>query len=1014
MKSSYSKATLLTLSIAAALAGCGGSNSSSGGSKAKNSTVCIDSNMNAVCDAGEKSEKVVTWDKKNPVETSLKGSAPLAYKGENGYIFTAPAGFPKIYAGTTMLNSELIYNQVISDKTKEKAKAYVHGKFGGKPSVENKKDIADAIKNAIKANPKEDRYAVIAAVMNKIIALAPKKSADIKNIKVSAAEIKAADKPSLQKLEVKESLSKNIDDVVKEQITNGWVDAKDSGFGQITAKNGKVVGASHYHNALSVLDVSTKELKHSAVSVITDAGHGKTSPTIGPDTDTASGASENYIREATLNSNASFVYVNIPPKSSKSTAFHTGTYGLYKAKIEADGSIKTTKSGTVIAIDETGSKRLKEKVTSFAVAPDDSKVVVLDSEKNLTVYDGNLENPDASIETGDLKMGAYTASSKTVYAVTANPDDDTKTDINKWAIGTLTGSDKITLDFKPQELVLNADGTKLAAFNHGHDNKGQMNIAIIDLSNDSINASSIKMKSDTGAFSPDFSTMVAVGHEESRMLVVNLTIPGFSVQSSYPMEHGSRDVAFVSDTQVAVFNDRNSMAVIDLKKTTGNVNLDTKMALALDGLNRSSINGGGYFNAVIKDLNLPDKYENIAINWAQTGLDNNLDVVTGKVTRPGEGDTDVPGKLTANASVKFRDVTKNGSKSFDISVRKMPVSLAEAQQVKIADGGASYPAGNDDGSIFVAPVRFKKDGVNIYGFNSVEILDSGKPELRSGTETEPKTYDENESIVAAGIHGSNVIGVSLALNDDAKPRIFTVAMNGSGVMSDDVLNEIEITSGVPIHRATGFNHDQSIVAVMIKTAEETVITEIYSVSDDGGIQHVRTIDMKPGAEYGFHGPVAVNDDGTTVYQKISGNTGVIMSTLGSHKAIDLEDTARVWYHNGRLFVNTYEGNVMSYKDDLTGKQEFSTGTGGRMYGGAGRGDYFFLPVQRSTPELNGVYQLEIQSDGSLKEIALSKAPAGSDGPNRFTVSGDGKTLFYSHRVRKGDNKGRWFGVVKLK
>ena len=67
-----------------------------------------------------------------------------------------------------------------------------------------------------------------------------------------------------------------------------------------------------------------------------------------------------------------------------------------------------------------------------------------------------------------------------------------------------------------------------------------------------------------------------------------------------------------------------------------------------------------------------------------------------------------------------------------------------------------------------------------------------------------------------------------------------------------------------------------------------------------------------------------------------------------------------------------------------------------MYGAEARSidgkNYLFVPVQRSDKNLNGIYKLEILSDGSLKEIAFSNNEEGAD---RMAVSKDGKTVIFS-------------------
>lgn len=1011
------KKNLLSIGIAATLTACGGGGSSKSpapglidpapGVAEKNSLVCIDVNQNARCDTGETSEQVVTWKETAVATTLVSANSPLAYEGENGYIFTAPAGFTTLSLDTTLLNNELIYNQVITTKTDSAVSAYLADKFGGELTAENKTDLSMAVKNTLKAHASSDRYAVIAAVINKAIALDSASLADLKNITVSDQEITDANLPSLVKLVLTELTSQNVDNKIAEQEAAGWIDATDSSMRTLSAKNGKIIAGSHYHNALTVLDVASDTVTYSSVAVLTDAGHG---------VDAASGASENYLRDAVFNADASYAYVNIPPKNASSETADQATYGFYKVKIEADNSVKTITAGTVIAIDDTESKRLAAIVSSFAVAADDSNVVIYDNEDNLTVYDGNLENISASKEVEKIKT--FAVSSSAVFTVTENADNEinnaTKGDINKLAIDTLAVISKITLDFIPAELHLNADGTKLLAFNHGHDNNGQMDIALIDLTNDSVNASSVKITSDTASISEDFTKLAIVGHEESRLLIVNLTVPGFSVQSSHTLDGGSQDVAFIGNSQVAILASSTSITVLDITSTTDNTNLDAKMALALDGLNAASINGGGYFNAVIQDMVLSPNYENVTITWSEAGLSNNLDVTSGAVTRPLVAGMDAAGVLTANTSASFRGDSYSDSKEFDITVRKTPESLPVASVVQTADNSSDYMATNVDGNIMVAPVRFENaNDDRVYGFNSVEVV-GGQPVLRSGTADTPKTYRDTESLVGVGIYGSNVIGVSAAVGDAGQARIFTVIMDDAGILEDSVNNTIDITSGKPLK--VGFNSDQSIAGVMIQKEDESYITEIYSIANNGTLTLDRTITMEPGAEYKSYGPPAINNTGMVVYQRDGDN--VIMSAFGGETAsAAVVEIARVWFYNDQVFVNTYEGNITSFNASLdeASRQEFSTGTGGRMYGAAGREidgtHYLFIPVQNSAnATLNGIYQLEIKADGSLKEVALSVKEEGAD---RMAVSGDGDTVFFSYRIRSGDDKGRYFGVVEI-
>ena len=984
------KKILLSLCIASALSSCGGG----GGGKDKDpvpaekkSLVCLDVNMNAKCDAGETSEKVVTWDKESPVIATLTG-APLAYKGENGYIFTAPAGFTKIYAGTTMLNNELIYNQLINNKIKADAKAYVHAKFiGGKPSTQNKADIAEAIKANISAHPNKSRYAVIAAVMNKIMVSALTAPDNIKNIRVTAQEIVAADIPSLAKLAITESASGNVDDDIVALETAGWVDSKDASIRYLSAKNGKVVGGSHYHNSLSVMDASSGSIAFNPVSSISDSGHGK---------DSVSGASENHLIDTSLSSDASYVYANIPPKKSSSTSNNKDTFGLYRSLVNSDNTIPVIKtpftangvSGEIISFDPAKSTRLAKVVSQYTVASDDSKVALIDSEKNLYVYSGDLGTEIAATDTFD-NIGAMAVSSESLYIAQEKI-------ISKLSTADLSSSTTITLGFEPNEILLSEDGKKLVAFNHGHDNNGETSIAVITLADNSIEASSLKATSDTAVLSPDATKMALVGHEMSNVVFVNLTVPGFSTQGVYSFD-GVRDAAFVANDKLAIVSSRNGISVLDIATTTTNNNLDAKLLLAKEGLNKASMNHGADFDVVIRNMSLSKSFENVNIEWTQSGLGTNLVLPNGDVTRPAKGTADISGALSAALSATYRGVEKTESKDFSINIRKTPKTLAIAKS--ILAGRAQYMASNRDGSTLVAPIEGadKKYGIASFSVNSAGDLSAVSTPVHAA----------DEYIVGVGITPNQQNAIAVAAGEkgstkEGKGRIYLMALDANGSLGAEGTS-VDIT-GTP--QKVEYSDDGQYAAVMIKESDDTFITKIFSTV---ALANTATLDMGTNADYKDYGPAAVNHDGTKVFQR-DGEKVYAIDATGVYAETTVEDIARVWAGKGRIYVHTYHGTIHRFNGMLKDEKIFDTGTGGRMYGGEirsiGGKDYLIVPVQRSSADANGIYYLEISSSG-LKETAFSHQ---ADGADRMAVSGDGLRVFFSHR---GSDKKRRMAVVTI-
>ena len=968
-------------------------------------TICIDKNANAKCESSETSEAASAWvtgDAAVGITTSLASADyPLAYNDINGFILTAPPGSTNLTLASTLMLNELKYNQVIANKTTTDVNDYLTEKLGTL-TAKNKNDIAIAIQKAnarFNSNHPMDKNLIVAAVINKVVAGGVSGLANVATVNVTEEDIKNADAPTLNKLELSVVVEDAVDVEIAAQDTSGWVDAKDASIRSLDARNGKIIGGSHYHNGLVVMDAaagSTAVL--SPVSVITDAGHG---------VDSASGVSENYLRDAVLSSDASFAYVNIPKKKASSTTADTGTFGFYKAKINDDNTIATTETGTgavkVIKIAETGGGvRLEQQVSKFAVAPDDSRIVLLNYEDSLTVYESDLSTVVISVEMEDVE--SMTIEDGKLFITKGEPR------VHVLNLETLAEIKTIELGFTPDEVKVNHDLHIMVAFTHGHDHHGMTDIAVVK-EGKVVNQGEVRFTSDSGAVSPDMTKIALFGHEESTVSIINLTIPGFSIQANY--DGGTRGASWVDNDNLAIISDRNALAVINVEQTDENVNLETKVALGKAGLGPVSINGGGFMDAIIKDVKLSTNYENVSIAWSSTTpalvVGTGEDLGKGIVTRPNATDASSTGQLTANLSATFRDDTVADSVSFDTTVRKAPAELGDAKFVDAGNIGSQYMAVNSDGTIVAVSTRFENTGgERMYGFNTFKLDASGVPVATTGTAAAPKVYTATESLVGVGISGGFIIGVTKDDTDPTKARIFTVAVDAAGVMADTVTHEIAISGGNPISRGgVGFSEDKSTIAVMVFNETDSQYTaEVFTVNASSGMLAAGTlIPMDPDAVYKTYGPPAVTNDGTAVYQRTEDS--VIKSVAGTPNAaeIHVNEVARVFSNDNIIFVNTYEGNVHTYDMDLSVASEklFSTGTGGRMYAGDATATHYYIPVQRTSAEFNGIYKLSIGADGTLTEEAFTNVP---ERPDRLAVRGG--AVYFSNRV--GSNYK--MGVIK--
>ncbi len=956
----YIKNSIISITLASMLVGCGSSSSSSPTLK---SIACLDVNMNALCDAGETFKEVPTWDgggdSKINIDATLTGY-PLAYNGANGYIFTAPANSTKIYAGTTMKQNELIYNQLIEEKIADMAKEYVHAHFsGGQPTAQNKKDIADAVKSNIEAHPNKSRYAVIAAVMNKLFASA-QVPANIAGITVTSQDIAIGDVPSLPKLKISKSFDVNTSDAITVMDAAGWLDSGDTELKYLVAKNGKLIGGTVEHNGLSVIDTTAKTINFTAVSVITDAGD---------DVDSQSGASEPSMKGIALSSDGAWVYVNVPRNDANSD---TDILGLFKVAVNADGSIPTVTTelnpgdGKRITIDT--SKRInKADISKFVVSPDDSKVVILDKDDNLYVYDGELAGEIVAVETDGFEAIAMT--NDTVFAVV-------DTNITKLSMATLTGTEQIELGFEPSQIIVNAEGTKLVAFKEG-DSK----IAVIDLSNNSIKEAQIEMEAEAVAVSPDFTKLALVGEDEDKVVIVNLTVSVPSVQSIYEVDYEAESVVFVDNNNVAVGYNGRHIAVLNLETTQKNNSLSSKLEQAKKELNADSINNNKSLDSVLNDLTLSTAYEDVAISWTTTLDTGYLMLPDGNVTRPVVGEADIPGTLTALLSATFRADVATDEKEFDIKIRKLVPETEVTASLSLSDdfekhGG--YMATNSGGLLAslltVEKDDNKKGGVFIFKSEGTNLISY------DGNETTHQQFDEDGDGLAVAFTTENQIVAVSSGN-----AIYRYTINGQ----DDMVQSQKVILVAEETIAAGFNDAKTKLGVLIKDASGNYTTKLYTIEGNGAIAFDSDVAMET---LNYEDKLALNDDASIIFSISGDDENIVNAQAGAtHTAYPADTEIKgMTYMSDVLYASDENGMINSFPNgDLTAVTKTTSIHAGRIYTIKEADDKLFVFLYDKKG--GGVTILD---KTTLEEVHYIPAK----GLRRGAVSPDGKSVYFFKRI----------------
>ena len=1002
----------IAMIIASSLTACGdGSDGAAGtagdkdadGTSYASGLLCIDENNNGECDTDEPSQQDFDETTLSNEMKSSKYSSLLELT--DGSLYIAAPGTDTISAYSTIIANEILFNPTVAADSAQ-AKTYIDEQLSlatdGITTTTQTEQIRGSIKMGLAMHPHANPLKVVAALVSKFV------ETKLFNVTVTADEITS------------QKIAKRDTSLVGEKFTWEASDGDETpDYIMPLAGRNLTAMTMHYHNRLMVIDTSgdTPVIKSNELFANVDGERYAI--------DATTGASEHRLRGAVSSADGQYVYINIRPADGNDSIGTSDNYGLFRVEIKDDG--------TFGAHDDATTKRfVNAYVGDFSIVGD--KVHVEDLDEEVT-YILNLDLTD----TGEVvtQVDALTATLATLtnieeqftsadgmYLYVAT-EGDNGADNQLHKINTSTGviDGVATLADIFGTLKFFDDGKQGLAYNSDY-------ATIIDLENMGLTTALVLPSTiHVGEVTADLQYAV-FSSVNNAVWVFDLTAIDVGIIASFDVGERIRVLGVDESSNIFAFGRGfghvNTLNIGDILTPEQLIAGDAAALIAKD------INNGKSLDAVIFDLTLAEEVPagyGSTISWSSNVSNINTAVPTnseelalGAVTRPENGIGDQAGTLTADLNFSFRNVSLDANKEFEVSIRQQPLLLPEAQTVPTASNSAQYPASNVDGDIMLAPVEFENsNGDEVYGFVGINVV-GGAPVIVSGTADTPKTYLETESLVGVGIFGTYGIGVSeaVAVGDDAgQARIFTVAMDASGVLADTVTTSIVITSGEP--QQVGFNLAQSIAAVIVEKEDDSFVTEIYSLGNAGEISLLNTINMTP-ASYANYGPPQINDDASRVYQRDGDN--VIMTAVdGATATVPVDEIARVWFYNDNVFVTTYDGKIVSFNETLdeSSKQVFDTGTGGRMYGGAGREfngkNYLYIPMQRAADydsnresELHGIYQLEIMADGSLKEVAFSQQV---EGINRMTVSGDGSTVFTTYRDRTGDDAGYHLGVFTV-
>ena len=1017
-KSSYLAVTL-ALSGGVFLSGCGGSSSSPtsapitpGVDKTKAFTACIDSNINALCESHEQSEKLAIWG-----ETSLYSQEfPLALTGE-GLVLTAPIASTEISPWTTLIQSEIQFSPAQGDLQDYLSKALALQQAG--LSSEQAKALIASIKmvfaastssrNSAKNDVQASPYQILAVLTDAVIST---QSFAIDRVDLTEAAKRSTIKHNWMATQVgKDALS--------------WVsDEHDERAVAVSAVGERALIATEWHNRLILLDTSDKSnpkiLSHAGFAEVEGARYA---------VDATTGATEHRISDAVLSFDAKHVYLYVDATKQKSPEYKPDLdkgYGLFRASIAADGTISDVDSEQTI--------RIADKTISQIFASKDSSVIAALRKKNevdvISLFNSELV-PTVDIEFA-REPTSFTISADNQSLFVILPSDkelDTILPAQLVEYKTSTGEQvqAVDIDFEATDVISYDNSNAIVLYNKEASSLSLY--ASADLSKRRVVEVGIIIGK--AVIADDQKSLAITNRTSADVVIVNLTAPVPRIETSVSPAAQVGHLAMAGGLLVLPVETGYLDRAIDAfefkqgKAFTLQEMVDIDAQLLSNDPDKMINNGLPLEKIVTYDLALSAQLLRGAgadIEWASS-LAN---IVTsgpdkGQVTRPENGQGNQQGTLTATLSKSFRGQEVIKTVTLDTNVWQQPLLPAEADLIMGSiDGGGYYRelAANHDGSRVAVQLLERQETI---GFQLLEIDEAGKLQYLIGA------AESDTSATGQKYHGDydakDIAKGTVYIEDHL---VFTLKKgNTSPVGALQVFDASDATLAANEGQALfvkqldfagevrSSQHQGNLLSVHVKLEDDSyqlLLVDLTEVSNPVITATIALMDDDSTVK------VTVNETADTIF--VHGGSSIRKLDLAGNelaKATPMSKIRSLLYAKGSVFAGTADGNLYIYDENLENKQDFTTGHG--LYGvensGGKHGRVEVLQVIGDSLFMHnryrGLVQLDISDINNISEVLFYAHPR----YRRGVVSPDATRVFTFYYEHSGEN-GTSSGYANLK
>ena len=1024
-----------------------------GYSRALSYDSCVDLNLNVKCENSERGLNPFLYPEIAVTNQENNGKYLLGPAGTDKVSAWTTLVYNEMKYNPLVENNQELAENYLREKFSNNSRSISSSAL----SVEENDFLENSIQTAIEQNPLVNKNSIIAAVCEKFISSKSFVSINLDDVKKQTRVLHEISFKKEYETDWQDQTTADLVGEIRDRVEAQLVSIHGSErISSISGSSNYLLASSQYHNALTIIDLnenSDKNIKYkrfaafrtnynlhqggiktaisangstdistgaaqampSPIAISGGSGSRSISRSISPninslnestqvsymaneDPKNTKGLWEHLIEDSQITKDGKTVYTLIKPKGNPAGYSDSQSFGFFKVLVGMYGVYEYNNPTT---------KRIPSAdIKNFQLSHSNEEIVVygtftndLKEEKNvLRTYNKDLVFQKA-IEINLLKNFVITHDDKNIIANT-NGDYLSSPKLIKNDLKTLVKKSELELPFSPDDIFTYAQGTMAIVTNIAA-NK----ILLVNLESMKVEQEKI-LDIDVNLFAMSNKGSYLAVASKNTINLYNLLTPEITFQASLDVdttsekEDSSNDInklSFVGDSMIAYTQEekQNALTVYKIIKSKKVMSVDNKLKMALDTLNKYSINNSYDLSQVSQKLNLIPSYKDVNFTWSTSNLSTNINVTNGEITR--DTNVNVSGRLTVKASTKFRNDISFAEKTFNLTILKdtskfsSSANILSSSEESKLNGFTSQVISNSDSSTVIT---FTRSDSFYKGYNLFQ-LNNNKLSATQGNENSPSALLRDDLLNMTFKSDNQLIIVTVNKSYPGFSTIYLQDVNYDNTLEEG-FNSKQLggayigNNGTPLSAA--FSADKTKVLITRQHFDfkhSDFYTDVYAISGYK-VKKGQSIKLQSNVSYNTKVSPAVNADGSIFYQIDKNNIYKFENNKVSSLRVD--NVTGVYYFNNRVYATNSNGLIISFNEDLDinskeelfipsikniSKLEYKTVNSQDLL-------YAFADGEKA-----GIYVIEVDPSNIMKSDSYSLIKNTKGG----TVSGDGSHIF---------------------